>query len=183
MKSINLSEDEYISAAKLFLRPAAPIRHILMQGTIDITMLTSLVWNILVIINFPSANYQLQGDFSNETIKGTLIISTIWPLLYFLFISPHIKPSLIRTLRNNFREDPSWQDLCNVTWTTDYVYFTSDLSSSRTPWARIRNIREDATFILLYLSTQRSFTIPKNRFESDSEMADFMSHLSNTQRI
>lgn len=181
MKPYKLTEDEYVAGYKLYAQ----------QTTKQKLVLSAFMVILAVVSAVTSARHDFVTDMPMDYVYEHKI--KIFALQFCVtFIVMCVVYALIKMtfskyvgfkLRRSFYEDVTLSSEVSPTWTESDLTSTSALGTFKMPWPSIKYLRENETFVLLYLSRLRYLIIPKRAFDSDAEMAEFMSHLSTCPRI
>jgi hypothetical protein len=176
MKTFSLSVKEFSSALKLASRRS-------LKDILSLSLMLGVIQACLAYTIIPKDTRILSPEgfhiFLKEFLASYLFLMlgyflVIYPLVYFVTRAKHMA---------GFKEDAPLKSIHQYTWTESEFKEASAQHHLELPWNDIRYIRQNKNFIILYLSRVRFIAIPKDKFESDAELSEFLSHLKKCPRI
>lgn len=176
MKPFSLSVKEFSSALKLASRPG-------LKDILSFILMLGVVQACLTYIMIPEDTYLLSPEGFHIFLKEFFTSYLFLMLGYFLVVYPLTRFFIYARHIAGFKEDALLKSIHQYSWTESDFREASVQHHLELPWNDIRYIRQNKKFIILYLSCVRFLAIPKDKFDSDAELSEFLSHLKKCPRI
>lgn len=144
--TFNYTKEDVMKAFELHFAKKFPLRSRLMLILGVLVLLASLVFFFVSVPAYPN-------------MKWIFLFMGIFYIGFYFYRK--------RVMVNMAMKNPTISDMGSMQITNQHITFSGDKGSSEQAWSNFTDILEDDSSVLLYLSKQNFFILPKRCFSED----------------
>lgn len=166
MKTITPTEEDLVLAFKL--------HSITNPNTLLLTKIAPWKWLLIII-----GTCCLIGYFLVQKINFIHdLILLVGGLFIFLGIIPFITPYLMKIVAQSlWKKNKILQMPFTLAWNENLLFIESSKAKSDLKWCLFTHMVQNEHYILMYLSQDLFFHMPKRYFDDNKEIQDFLGYL------